>query len=145
MNSTNFLKWTSEKVIPNLSERSLVVMDNALYHCTQINKAPTMSSIKRDMQEWLRGKGVYFEDTWTKAVLFGLIKQNKGPPTYAVDELLKSHYHELLRLPPYHCDLNLIEKMWSLVKRRVADKNVGQVPKEIVRLTEEAFESVTVE
>lgn len=66
MNSINFLKWMSEKVIPNLSERSLVVMDNALYHCTQINKAPTMSSIKRDMQEWLRGKGVYFEDTWTK-------------------------------------------------------------------------------
>lgn len=145
MNSINFLKWMSEKVIPNLPERSLVVMDNAPYHCTQINKAPTMSSIKRDMQEWLREKGVYFEDTWTKAVLFELIKQNKGPPTYAVDALLKSHNHELLRLPPYHCDLNPIEKMWSLVKRRVADKNVGQDPKEIVRLTEEAFETVTAE
>ncbi|KAJ0174525.1 hypothetical protein K1T71_009633 [Dendrolimus kikuchii] len=111
MNSTNFLKWMSEKVILNLPERSLVVMDNAPYHCTQINKAPTMSN----------------------------------PPTYVVDALLKSHNHELLKLPPYHCDLNLIEKMWRLVKRRVADKNVGQDPKEIVRLTEEAFETVTAE
>ncbi|KAJ0176699.1 hypothetical protein K1T71_007878 [Dendrolimus kikuchii] len=135
MNSTNFLKWMIEKVIPNLPERLLVVMDNAPYHCTQINKAPTMSSIKR----------VYFEDTCTKAVLFQLIKQNKGPPTYAVDALLKSHNHELLKLPPYHCDLNPIEKMWSLVNRRVADKNVGHDPKEIVRLTEEAFETVTAE
>ncbi|KAJ0183291.1 hypothetical protein K1T71_001267 [Dendrolimus kikuchii] len=82
MNSTNFLKWISEKVIPNLPERSL--------------------------QECLREKGVYFEDTWIKAVLFELIKQNKGPPTYAVDALLKSHNHELLKLPPYHCDLEKV-------------------------------------
>lgn len=143
MNSTNFRKWMTEKLIPNLPERSLVVMDNAPYHCTQINKAPTMSSIKSEMQGWLQEKGVYFEESWTKAILFDLIKQNRGPPTYAVDELLKSHNHEVLKLPPYHCDLNPIEKIWSLVKRRVAEKNVAQDPKEIVKLTEDAFESVT--
>lgn len=145
MNSTNFLKWLREKLIPNLPERSLVVMDNAPYHCTQLNKAPTMSNIKSDMQEWLRGKGIYFENTWTKAVLFDLIKQNKGPPTYAVDELLKAHDHEVLKLPPYHCDLNPIEKIWSLVKRKVADKNLSQDPKKIVSITEEAFKSVSAE
>lgn len=145
MNSTNFLKWMTEKLIPNLPERSLVVMDNAPYHCTQINKPPTMSSLKNDMQQWLQEKGFYFEDSWTKAILYDLIKQNKGPPTYAVDELLKSHNHEVLKLPPYHCDLNPIEKIWSLVKRRVADKNVAQDRKEIEKLTEEAFASITPE
>ncbi|CAK1597710.1 unnamed protein product [Parnassius mnemosyne] len=145
MNSANFLKWVTEKLIPNLPERSLVVMDNAPYHCTQLNKAPSMSNIKSSMQEWLRQKGIYFEDTWRKAVLFELIKQNKGPPTFAVDELLTAHGHEVLRLPPYHCDLNPVEKIWSLVKRKVADKNVAQDPKEIVKLTVEAFESITAE
>ncbi|CAH2103226.1 unnamed protein product [Euphydryas editha] len=104
INSTNFQKWLREKLIPNLPERSLVVMDNAPYHCTQLNKAPTMSSIKNNLQEWLRGK---------------------GPPTYAVDELLKAHNHEVLKLPPYHCELNPIVKIWSLVKRKVADINVS--------------------
>ncbi|KAH9638425.1 hypothetical protein HF086_007732 [Spodoptera exigua] len=131
MNSTNFLKWMNEKLIPNLPERSLVVMDNAPYHCTQTNKAPTMSSLKVDMQKWLQEKGIHFEETWTKAVLFGIIKENKGQPTYVVDELLKRHNHEVLRLPPYHCDLNPIEKIWSLVKRRVAEKNVDQDPKKL--------------
>lgn len=145
MNSTNFLKWMTEKLIPNLPEKSLVVMDNAPYHCIQLNKPPTMSSLKAQMQEWLQEKGIYFEETWTKAVLFDIIKQNKGPPTYAVDELLKRHNHEVLKLPPYHCDLNPIEKIWSLVKRRVADKNVAQNTKEIVKLTENAFASITPE
>ncbi|XP_028040891.1 uncharacterized protein LOC114250967 [Bombyx mandarina] len=58
MNSTNFLKWMNEKLIPNLPARSLVVMDNAPYHCTQINKAPTMSTLKDEMRKWLRERGI---------------------------------------------------------------------------------------
>ncbi|RVE50547.1 hypothetical protein evm_004774 [Chilo suppressalis] len=145
MNATNFLKWMTEKVVPNLPEKSLVVMDNAPYHCTQINKAPTMSSSKSHMQEWLRQKQIYFEERWTKPVLYDIIKRNKEPPLFAVDELLKQHNHEVVKLPPYHCDLNPIEKIWSLVKRRVADKNVAQDPKRIIELTEAAFASVTPE
>lgn len=145
MNSTNFFKWMSEKVVPNLPEKSLVVMDNAPYHCTQINKSPTMANMKSEMQVWLREKEIYFEESWTKPVLYEIIKQNKGPPVYAVDELLKQHGHELLRLPPYHCDLNPIEKIWSIAKRRVAEKNVAQDPKQIIELTQRAFASITPE
>lgn len=51
----------------------------------------------------------------------------------------------MVRLPPYHCDLNAIEFMWSLLKRRVASSNVGQEAAQIVKLTEEAFSSITPE
>lgn len=51
----------------------------------------------------------------------------------------------MVRLPPYHCDLNPIEKIWSLAKRRVAEKNVAQDPKQIVELTQAAFASITPE
>lgn len=57
--------------------------------------------------------------------------------------MLRQHNHEVVKLPPYHCDLNPIEKIWSLVKRRVAEKNVAQDPKQIVELTEAAFASIT--
>ncbi|CAH2101814.1 unnamed protein product [Euphydryas editha] len=126
MNATNFLKWMTEMVVPYLPEKSLVVMDNAPYHCTQINRAPTMSNLKSELQEWLKEKNIFFEESWTKPVLYDIIKKNKVPPVYAIDELLRQHNHEVVRLPPYHCDLNPIEKIWSLAKRRVADKNVAQ-------------------
>lgn len=78
MNASNFLKWMTEKVVPNLPENSLVVMDNAPYHCTQINKAPTMSNLKSEMQIWLREKNIFFEDSWTKAVLYDTIKKTRS-------------------------------------------------------------------
>ncbi|CAH2084624.1 unnamed protein product [Euphydryas editha] len=143
MNATNFLKWMTEMVVPYLPEKSLVVMDNAPYHCTQINRAPTMSNLKSELQEWLKEKNIFFEESWTKPVLYDIIKKNKEPPVYAIDELLRQHNHEVVRLPPYHCDLNPIEKIWSLAKRRVADKNVAQGPKQIIELTKAAFASIT--
>lgn len=145
MNTQNFMKWMAEKVVPNLPEKSLVVMDNAPYHCTQINKPPTMASLKTEMQEWLRQKQIYFEESWTKPVLYDIIKTNKEQPVYEIDELLKQHNHEVVKLPPYHCDLNPIEKIWSLAKRRVAEKNVAQDPKQIMELTQAAFEGITPE
>lgn len=78
MNSSNFFKWMSDKVIPNLPENSIVVMDNAPYHCTQINKAPTMANLKSDMQKWLQEKGLFYEESWTKPVLYDVIKKIKG-------------------------------------------------------------------
>lgn len=51
------------------------------------------------------------------------------------------HGHTVVRLPPYHCDLNPIELIWALAKRKVASQNVGS--KDIKKLTEEAFESIT--
>lgn len=60
-----------------------------------------------------------------------------------VDELLRSHGHEVVRLPPYHCDLNPIEYIWNLVKQRVADKNIDQSARQIEQLTREAIQSIT--
>ncbi|KAJ8722270.1 hypothetical protein PYW08_004672 [Mythimna loreyi] len=48
-------------------------------------------------------------------------------------------------LPPYNCDLNPIEYIWNLIKRRVADKNVKQLESEIESITLEAVASITKE
>ncbi|VVC86869.1 unnamed protein product [Leptidea sinapis] len=57
MNKTNFMKWHQEKLIPNLPANSLVVMDNA-YHTVKLNKAPTLSSTKAEMQKWITNNGL---------------------------------------------------------------------------------------
>ena len=41
---------------------------------------------------------------------------------YVVDEMAKAHGHEVVCLPPYHCELNPIEMAWSQVKQ-FAKKN----------------------
>ena len=32
-------------------------------------------------------------------------------PKYEVDDLIRSYGHVVLRLPPYHCELNPIERI----------------------------------
>lgn len=145
MNSVNLMRWMKENIVPNLPSNCIVVMDNASYHRTRINKAPTMGNRKAELQEWLTNNAIEFDDCWTKAQLYELIKRNKGDPQYEIEQMLNEHGHEVLRLPPYHCDLNPIEKIWAIVKRRVAEKNVDQAPSEIASITEAAFRTVTIE
>ncbi|RVE51206.1 hypothetical protein evm_004171 [Chilo suppressalis] len=143
MNRNNFMKWLEEKLIPNLTEHSVIVMNNASYHVTQINKAPTMSNVKADIQKWLSNNGIPFEESFTKAELLCIVKQNKPAPLYEAEELLKEHGYEVLKLPPYHCDLNAIELIWSLVKRKIAGKNLGVPGAHTENLIRECFATVT--
>ena len=55
---------------------------------------------------------------------FFFVKQYKSDPRYRIDQLFKEAGHTVLRLPPYHCDLNPIELIWSQLKRYVAANNV---------------------
>ncbi|CAH0722713.1 unnamed protein product, partial [Brenthis ino] len=110
-----------------------------------LNKAPTLSSTKAEMQNWIINKGLSYLPTMVKAQLYKIIKEHKEAPIYEADQMLQAHCHKVARLPPYHCELNAIEFMWSLVKRRVANKNVGQETNNIVNLAEEAFQSITAE
>lgn len=62
MNAANFNKWLQDKLLPNLNEPSLIVMDNASYHSVIINKAPTTQTRKPEIREWLTLNGVAFEE-----------------------------------------------------------------------------------
>lgn len=141
MNRTNFTKWVTEKLIPNLEYPSIIVMDNAPYHSIIKNKAPTTSSKIAEIKLWLEENNINFDPTLRKPMLLDLVKTNKPEPIYEIDELLSEHGHIILRLPPYHCDLNPIELIWSLAIRKVAAQNVGS--RDVKQLTEEAFASIT--
>jgi hypothetical protein len=61
----------------------------------------------------------------TKAELHDLIKLHKPQyETFALECVLARRGHTVIRLPPYHPDLNPIEKIWGIVKTRIAAKNV---------------------
>lgn len=142
MNRDNFTKWITEKLIPNLTKPSLIVMDNASYHSVQLNKPPTQANRIADIKEWLRTNNIQYSEQWRKCQLLEAVKCNKSAPIYEIDEILKSHGHEVLRLPPYHCTLNPIEMIWGIMKQKVAEKNVNRNASDIKSLVEEAFSQI---
>ena len=66
-------------------------------------------------------------------------------PTYVVDETLKVHGHTAIRLPPYRAELNSIELIWAMQKGKVARSNLTLKKKDVKKLTEYAFESISPE
>ncbi|KAJ4426456.1 hypothetical protein ANN_27270 [Periplaneta americana] len=123
MNSTNFERWVNTQLLPNLPEKSVVVMDNAPYHSIQENKPPTRNSVRAEMISWLENNNMPFAVEMRKTELFMLIEKHKCPEkTFRIDQILKFHGHDVLRLPPYMCDLSPIELAWAKVKRVICEK-----------------------
>ncbi|XP_028165299.1 uncharacterized protein LOC114356372 [Ostrinia furnacalis] len=127
MNSENYERWLRTKLMPNLPPpNSVVVVDNASYHNKQLDAAPASNTKKADMQTWLSQKGIEYEEYMLKPELYNLIKKYKEQfKKFSIDEILNEAGHSVLRLPPYHPDLNPIEMAWSQIKGYVASKNVS--------------------
>ena len=146
MNSENFARWLEMKLIPNLPPNSVIVLDNASYHNLQVNRPPTINSRKDVIQEWLNSNGIHYPEGALKIELLEIVKQNKPKDkNYTVDNILKQHGHVALRLPPYHPELNPIEKIWATVKNWVGERNVTFKLDDVRRLAEEKFSSITKE
>jgi hypothetical protein len=74
MNSTNFENWMPEKLIPNLTEKSVVVFDNAPYHCIQVDKPPSKYAVKADMISWLQRQRIACDASMRKHQLYNLVE-----------------------------------------------------------------------
>ena len=110
MNHANYMKWSQEKLIPNLEPKSVIAVDNASYHNVQLNRHPTSNARKGEMLFWLDKRGIQYSSDMTKAELYDLIKMNKPQyESFATDCLLAEHAHTMIRLPPHHLDLNPIQ------------------------------------
>ncbi|KAJ8912602.1 hypothetical protein NQ315_000471 [Exocentrus adspersus] len=99
---------------------SVIVLDNASYHSRQTERTPTTAWKKADIIHWLSEKNVSFETNMVKIELLTLVNLNKGDKKYVIDEMAASRQITVLRLPPYHCELNSIELVWAQVKGDVA-------------------------
>lgn len=145
MNTTNYINWVNNQLIPNLQPRTVLVIDNAKYHNTQVEKAPTSNSRKDAMVKWLREKNIPFEESMLKPQLYKIIKENKSRfIQFMLDDVLEStgKGHSVLRLPPYHPDLNPIEMIWADVKNFVAAHNTTFKISDVQKLCEDKFSTI---
>lgn len=145
MNAETFKKWFTD-LLENISPASVIVMDNAPYHSTQSNRPPSQTSTKASIIQWLEENNIPFDMNFRKTELLGIVKSMKPLfKTYELDEMAKTKGHEVLRLPPYHCQFNPIELIWANIKGKVARRNTSFTINEVERLTREAIQEITCE
>lgn len=142
MNWEVFRKWFLEQLIPNIPEKSLIIMDNAAYHNVLAACSPPVpTSKKSEIRAWLQINKAPCSDDCLKAELVELLKKLAPEPIFAIDELAREHGHEILRTPPYHPELQPIELCWGLVKNHVA-RNSNFTMANLLTQLEAAFEKV---
>lgn len=119
MNGQTFCEWM-QNILPRLKDNCVIIMDNASYHSVKLDKAPTSSTKKADIIQWLEDKGEVVDRTMVIRELLLVVKQIKPlHEKFVIDEIAKALNKTILRLPPYHCELNPIELAWSSVKHHV--------------------------
>lgn len=135
------MRWVKMQLIPNLPERSVLVVDNVTSE-----KNPTTAMSKKSMIDWLTERNINFNEKITKPELYEIIKRHKQKNLpYVLDAELCKYDHRVLRLPPYHPELNPIEKIWALVKNWVASRNMNFTFTEVEKLTRQRFDEITAE
>ena len=79
---------------------------------------------KGAISKWLSENNISFSPDALRSELWILCKRHRVEKTSKiVEEIAKNYGHEVLRLPPYHCELNAIELIWGDEKKYVAREN----------------------
>lgn len=82
-----------------------------------------MSSLYTEVQAWPSGKDVAWSRDMGKVEFMKLIDNVKTDDRYRVVRIAEATGHLVVRLPPYHCQLDPIELVWSDVKGFAASEN----------------------
>ncbi|KAE9522154.1 hypothetical protein AGLY_017414 [Aphis glycines] len=123
MNGDAFYDWFAN-ILPLLHENAVIVMDNASYHSVKKHTRGNRSNNGQQLLERVKILKPQFNE-------------------YVIDELAKSADKTVLRLPPYHCELNPIELAWASVKNYVKMNNSTFKMNDVKKLLEEGVERVT--
>ncbi|XP_047539544.1 uncharacterized protein LOC125072952 [Vanessa atalanta] len=143
MNFTNYKKWLSTNIIPNLKLNSVIVLDDTAYNNKLSNPAPTPYSKIVEMQSWLKNKGIPYKDDMLKPQLYKLICENGGTnKTYIIDEIFNKYNHVVIRVPPAHPDLNPIDIALDTAKGYVAEKNMNNKTSHVMELVIEKLDLI---
>jgi hypothetical protein len=145
MNSEVFESWLKKCAeivkIKAAWRPAVIVMDNAPYHSRMLQKPPTSSSNKQELLEFMYENKIPIPAKSTNKDLLQTIKnyiygRENEFKIYAAEQICKEAGVEILRLPPYHCELNGIEYVWGNLKHYVRkNAKTGDKIEEIERAT----------
>lgn len=123
-------KWFQENLLPNLPKECVIVLDNTSYHTRpietddsklkstneeKVKKASKNDKISKSSNK--NSKTSNQDDELNKSTTTNNSKQ----PKYRIDELAEKSGRIILRIPPYHSELNLMEFVWNKVRHIMAE------------------------
>ena len=124
MDGESYKCYFENSICQNIPKHSVIVIDNAPYHSNNTKNYPTSKWQKQQFVDWLTEKNITFPDKALRAELWTLVKSERETfPDKVMETVAKEYGHEILRLPPYHCELNPIELVWAAEKNYVAGEN----------------------
>ena len=109
MDAENYEKYF-EKICKLLKPNSLIIIDHASYHSRNSDDYPKSKWKKAQFEQWLKENKVNFPSDALRSELWVLCKAHRNEKNAkVVEKIAKKYGMEVLRLPPYHCELNAIE------------------------------------
>ncbi|XP_050508123.1 uncharacterized protein LOC126885573 [Diabrotica virgifera virgifera] len=143
MDADHYEKWFSD-ILLKIQPGSVIVMDNAPYHSRRVEQLPTTKWRKAEIADWLTKKNIKFNEQNLKTELLNLARCHKDKYIkYVVDEMARERGVIVLRLPPYHCELNPMELIWAQIKNEVARNNFTYKLNDVKNLLNGAVSNVT--
>ncbi|KAF8788044.1 Protein FAM243A like protein [Argiope bruennichi] len=143
MNGDHFEKWL-ESVL--LRKNSVIVMNNASYHSVKMEKILTTSWTKKSIQEWLSQKYISWDKDMIKIELLQKVSEVKHfYVIYRIETIVEKYGHTILRLPPYHRELNPIEMICSQIKGHVARENKTFKLNDVKKIITQGIQRVTID
>ncbi|XP_046488490.1 uncharacterized protein [Neodiprion pinetum] len=138
-----FLNWF-KRVLPLLDENCVIVMDNDPPHCMKQELLPDTLWTKEAIIGWLKSKGAVVDYTMAKAELLHIVGLRKEKfNRYAIEELANKANKTVLRLPPYHCELNPIQMAWSMMNVYVKTVDTSVIFKDMKAFLEHGVAQIT--
>ena len=117
MDGESYKCYFEKSICQNIPKHSVIVIDSAPYHSKNTENYPISKWRKQQFVDWLTEKNITFPDKALRAELWTLVKDK------VMETVAKEYGHEILRLPPYRCELNPIELAWAAEKNYVAGEN----------------------
>jgi len=116
--------------------QTTLVLLTIIQRVTKKNQCPKMATRK--------GSSVF-----TRGNVIGVTRASQAvipqEKKYELDQIALSMGHEVIRLPPYHCQYNSIELIWAQVKGKIAEENTSFKMVDVEKLAHDALDSVTVD
>ena len=118
-NSSNFLQWWKEQLLPNLKQPSLIIMDNEIHHCAYPNDVPKGHTKKADWQGYLQSCNVPFHNNETVPMLKAKAKEHIKSEKFVMQVLVEAERHRILFTPPCHSNFQAIKLLWTKLKGNI--------------------------
>ncbi|KAL3283367.1 hypothetical protein HHI36_006515 [Cryptolaemus montrouzieri] len=118
--SSLYLNWIKNDVVKQLPVKSLIVLPESVFQCTQRIEPYTEDITREGLINWLEYHKIPFNKTDMKTYLVDIILEKKIEiEAHSFNEIFKDRNIDFLRIPLNHSDLNPVDNICECLKEYI--------------------------